>query len=64
MAGSLALMPVGQALAGPSAAVLGADHVLLVSGATSLVVCAALLTVPAIRDLVRADARPGTGGPA
>lgn len=63
VAGSLALMPVGQALAGPSAAVLGTDHVLLVAGATSLVVCAALLSVPAIRDLVRADARPRTVGP-
>lgn len=60
VAGSLALMPVGQALAGPSAAALGADHVLLVSGAMSLVVCACLLAVPAIRDLVRADARPRT----
>jgi len=56
VAGSLALMPVGQALAGPSAAALGADHVLLVAGVMSLVVCAALLSVPAIRNLVRADA--------
>jgi hypothetical protein len=61
VAGSLALMPVGQALAGPAATTLGADHVLLVAGVMSLVVCACLLSVPAIRNLVRAapPARPG-----
>ncbi|GHI03237.1 MFS transporter [Streptomyces cellostaticus] len=58
VAGSLAMMPVGQALAGPVAGALGADHVLLVSGTTSLAVAAALLSVPAIRGLLRADARP------
>ncbi|MGW1810030.1 MFS transporter [Streptomyces sp. NPDC002078] len=56
VAGSLAMMPVGQALAGPAADALGAGHVLLVSAATSLAVAIALLAVPAIRDLVRADA--------
>ncbi|MGW7402364.1 MFS transporter [Streptomyces sp. NPDC054833] len=56
VAGSLAMMPVGQALAGPAAGVLGAGHVLLVAGAMSLVVAVALLAVRAIRDLVRADA--------
>ncbi|MFG2358931.1 MFS transporter [Streptomyces sp. NPDC048521] len=56
VAGSLAMMPVGQALAGPAAGALGADRVLLVSAVTSLAVAAALLAVPAIRDLVRADA--------
>ncbi|MFD5518544.1 MFS transporter [Streptomyces sp. NPDC127066] len=55
VAGSLAMMPVGQALAGPAAAALGADNVLLVAGVMSLVVCAALLSVPAVRDLVRVD---------
>ncbi|WP_405727559.1 MFS transporter [Streptomyces sp. NBC_00028] len=55
VAGSLALMPVGQALAGPSAAALGADHVLLVAGVMSLVVCGALLATAPIRNLVRAD---------
>ncbi|MGW0994540.1 MFS transporter [Streptomyces sp. NPDC002520] len=57
VAGSLAMLPVGQALAGPAAEALGADHVLLVSAVMSLVVAAALLAVPAIRDLVRADTR-------
>lgn len=55
VAGSLAMMPVGQALAGPAAAALGADHVLLVSAVMSVVVAAALLSVPAIRGLVRVD---------
>ncbi|MEU0738922.1 MFS transporter [Streptomyces sp. NPDC006134] len=72
VAGSLAMMPVGQALAGPAASLLGTDHVLLAAGVTSLVVCAALLAVPAIRGLVRADAAgpaataaiPGRGRPA
>ncbi|MFD9005519.1 MFS transporter [Streptomyces sp. NPDC059582] len=60
VAGSLAMMPVGQALAGPAASALGADQVLLAAGVVSLVVPVALLAVPAIRDLVRADAvRPG-----
>ncbi|GHF78208.1 MFS transporter [Streptomyces thermodiastaticus] len=66
VAGSLAMMPVGQALAGPSAALLGTDRTLLVAAAISLVVPAALLSVPAIRGLVRADApdrpRSGPGG--
>ncbi|MET8610412.1 MFS transporter [Streptomyces misionensis] len=58
VAGSLAMMPVGQAVAGPAAGALGASHVLLVSAATSLVVVVFLLAVPAIRGLVRADANP------
>lgn len=56
VAGSLAMMPVGQALAGPAAGVVGAGHVLLVAGAMSLVVAVALLSVPPIRNLIRADA--------
>ncbi|MFE6359197.1 MFS transporter [Streptomyces sp. NPDC057806] len=56
VAGSLAMMPVGQALAGPSASALGAGNVLLVAGAMSLVVAAILLAVRPVRDLVRADA--------
>jgi MFS family permease len=56
VAGSLAMMPVGQALAGPAAGAFGAHHVLLFSGVMSLVVAVALLSVPAIRNLIRADA--------
>ncbi|MFE4578938.1 MFS transporter [Streptomyces chartreusis] len=55
VAGSLAMMPVGQAIAGPAAATLGAGHVLLVAGGMSLVVAGALLSVRSIRGLVRAD---------
>ncbi|MFJ8630107.1 MFS transporter [Streptomyces sp. NPDC093568] len=58
VAGSLAMMPVGQAIAGPAAAALGTDHVLLVAGAMGLVVAGSLLSVPSIRNLVRADAPP------
>lgn len=57
VAGSLALMPVGQSLAGPAAGTLGTDRVLLGAGAMALVVCACLLSVPAIRNLVRVEAR-------
>ncbi|MFJ6080699.1 MFS transporter [Streptomyces sp. NPDC092369] len=62
VAGSLAMMPVGQALAGPAASALGADRVLLVAGVVSLVIPVALLVVPAIRDLVRADVPPAGPG--
>ncbi|MFG3205653.1 MFS transporter [Streptomyces sp. NPDC048192] len=62
VAGSLAMMPAGQALAGPAAGAFGAGHVLLMSAAVSVAVAVALLAVPAIRDLVRADA--GAGAPA
>ncbi|MGW3267480.1 MFS transporter [Streptomyces sp. NPDC001056] len=61
VAGSLAMMPIGQALAGPAAGALGARHVLLVASVASLAVVAFLLAVPAIRTLVRADARPEPG---
>ncbi|MFE6171138.1 MFS transporter [Streptomyces sp. NPDC056464] len=56
VAGSLAMMPVGQSIAGPAATALGADRVLLIAGGMSLVVAVALLSVRSIRDLVRADA--------
>ncbi|MCT7351518.1 MFS transporter [Streptomyces sp. 15-116A] len=61
VAGSLAMMPVGQALAGPAASLLGTQHVLLAAGVISLVVSGALLAVPAIRNLVRAETSPGEG---
>lgn len=56
VAGSLAMMPVGQALAGPAASVVGADHVLLFAGTVSFAIPLAMLSVPAIRNLIRADA--------
>ncbi|MEU6657974.1 MFS transporter [Streptomyces sp. NPDC046821] len=58
VAGSLAMTPVGQALAGPAAGVFGTRHVLLAGGVTTVLVAASLLTVPAIRGLVRVDSRP------
>ncbi|MFJ6656265.1 MFS transporter [Streptomyces sp. NPDC091377] len=64
VAGSLAMMPVGQALAGPAAAALGAEGVLMVAAVTSVFVFAALLAVPAIRNLVRVDATPLGGSAA
>jgi MFS family permease len=54
VAGSVAMLPVGQALAGPAAALFGARTVLLAGGALALVVVAALVSVPAIRGLRRA----------
>ncbi|MEV0171674.1 MFS transporter [Streptomyces sp. NPDC050803] len=60
VAGSLAMMPVGQALSGPAASAFGAGHVLVVAGVMSLVVAGTLLSVGAIRNLERADA-PATG---
>ncbi|MFF0299986.1 MFS transporter [Streptomyces sp. NPDC004562] len=64
VAGSLAMMPVGQSLAGPAAGAFGSGHVLLAAGCMSFVVAASLLCVRAIRGLVRADApaAPGQGG--
>lgn len=57
VAGSLAMMPAGQALAGPAAALFGARAVLVTGGVMVLAVCGALLAVPAIRNLPRADGR-------
>ncbi|SBT88119.1 Predicted arabinose efflux permease, MFS family [Streptomyces sp. DI166] len=64
VAGSLAMMPVGQALAGPSASALGAENVLLIAGVMSVVVAAILLAVRPIRDLERADAPAARSLPA
>ncbi|MFD6833296.1 MFS transporter [Streptomyces diastaticus] len=63
VAGSLAMMPVGQALAGPAAGLLGTDVVLVSGGLLTLVVGALLLGVPAIRNLERADDRTVAGSP-
>ncbi|MFI6349102.1 MFS transporter [Streptomyces sp. NPDC050560] len=65
VAGSLAMVPVGQALAGPAAGVFGTDRVLLSGAVVTLIVAATLLCVPAIRNLVRADPPvSAAGGPA
>ncbi|MGK5496697.1 MFS transporter [Streptomyces sp. URMC 125] len=61
VAGSLAMMPVGQALAGPAAELLGARTVLVAGGAAALAVSLSLLSVPAIRNLRRAGSRDPSG---
>lgn len=53
VAGSVAMVPVGQALAGPASAAFGAPHVLLTGGAVALAAATTLLAVPAVRDLRR-----------
>ncbi|WP_052394238.1 MFS transporter [Kutzneria sp. 744] len=55
VAGSLAMMPVGQALAGPAAGALGAEPVLLIGAVAAVAGMAALLLAPPVRDLGRAD---------
>ncbi|MFJ2635400.1 MFS transporter [Streptomyces sp. NPDC087422] len=53
VAGSIAMMPVGQSLAGPASAAFGARHVLQTGAVVTLIVCTLLLSVPAIRNLRR-----------
>ncbi|MFD9789895.1 MFS transporter [Streptomyces sp. NPDC059070] len=52
-AGSVSGMAVGQILAGPAAALVAPDHLLLVSAGACLAGCAALFSIPAIRTLRR-----------
>ncbi|MER5733819.1 MFS transporter [Streptomyces sp. NPDC002138] len=54
VAGSIMVIPLGRALAGPAAASFGADRVLLFSSAMGLVCIAVMLCVPAVRRLGRA----------
>jgi MFS family permease len=56
VAGSIAMVPVGQALAGPASSAFGARHVLLAGGGMPLLVAATLLLIPAVRNLPRAPA--------
>ncbi|MFB7341871.1 MFS transporter [Streptomyces hydrogenans] len=55
IAGSIMVIPLGRALAGPVAESFGADRVLLFSSAVSFVLLGAMLCVPAIRGLTRRD---------
>ncbi|MFD5768726.1 MFS transporter [Streptomyces sp. NPDC127049] len=61
IAGSIMVIPLGRALAGPVAESFGADRVLLFSSAVSFLLLGAMLCVPAIRGLGRRD-RPTTAG--
>ncbi|GIG64929.1 MFS transporter [Phytomonospora endophytica] len=54
VAGSVGSIPIGQALAGPMAALVGAEVVMGFGSAVGLACCLALLAVPAIRGLRRA----------
>ncbi|MER0241749.1 MFS transporter [Streptomyces sp. HSW2009] len=55
IAGSIAFLPVGEALAGPAAGLVGRRTMLLAGAACTLAVSVALLSVPAIRRLRRVD---------
>ncbi|MBC6457410.1 MFS transporter [Actinomadura sp. HBU206391] len=55
---SLALTPVGMAVAGPLAASLGATTVLYGSAALILISCVGVLALPDVRDLRSADGTP------
>ncbi|MFJ8039445.1 MFS transporter [Kitasatospora sp. NPDC096147] len=53
LAGSISGMTLGQLLAGPATRLAAPEHLLLLSAATCLVGCAALLAVPSVRRLRR-----------
>ncbi|MFE0174951.1 MFS transporter [Streptomyces sp. NPDC059002] len=57
VAGSVAMLPVGQALAGPASEIFGIRQVLAFNAVIALGVALALLSVPAIRNLRKADSR-------
>ncbi|MEV5533696.1 MFS transporter [Streptomyces prunicolor] len=58
--GSVALLPLGRALAGPMTAVSGTDNALLACAAVAVAGCAVLLAVPEIRRLPE---RPAASDP-
>ena len=53
VAGSVAMIPVGQALAGPAAGAFGTRHVLETGSGVALAVATTLLAIPAVRALRR-----------
>nr|WP_240662757.1 MFS transporter [Streptomyces sp. WAC 06738] len=55
IAGSVAMLPVGNALAGPAAGAFGAHAVLVFNGGLAVLTACTLLAVPAIRNLRRVD---------
>jgi MFS family permease len=61
VAGSVAMAPVGQALAGPASTLFGAGHVLKAGAAVALLVATTLLSVPAVRNLRRVPSRCAGG---
>jgi len=59
VAGSIAMAPVGQSLAGPASTAFGAGHVLKAGSAVVVLVAITLLSVPAVRNLRRVRDRGG-----
>jgi hypothetical protein len=55
VAGSVGAIPVGQALAGPAAILIGAENVLGIGAAVGVLCCVGLVAVPAIRNLRRIE---------
>ncbi|MEU8464064.1 MFS transporter [Streptomyces sp. NPDC029003] len=65
VAGSIMVIPLGRALAGPAADAFGADRVLLFSSVVGVVCIGVMLCVPAIRALGRApEGAPPKAAPA
>ena len=58
VAGSIMVIPLGRALAGPAAGLVGADRVLLFSSVVGILCIAVMLCIPAIRGLGRAPEIP------
>ncbi|MER5888201.1 MFS transporter [Streptomyces sp. NPDC001941] len=58
VAGSIMVIPLGRALAGPAAEVFGANEVLVFSSVMALVCLTAMLCLPAVRRLGRAPENP------
>lgn len=64
VAGSIMVIPLGRALAGPAADAYGADRVLLFSSVMGVALIGVMLSVPAIRSLGRSPKEspaPATG---
>lgn len=58
VAGSILALPAGRALAGPAASAFGTRALLTVCTAGALLISAAMLAVPAVRDLRAAVPTP------
>lgn len=59
VAGSVVSIPIGQVLAGPLAALAGAEHVLAFSAVVGVIGCVALVAVVPVRELGRQPLRVG-----
>ncbi|GAA2373542.1 MFS transporter [Catellatospora methionotrophica] len=61
VAGSILILPIGRALAGPVALLAGSREVLAFSTVFALLACGLLLSAPAVRTLRRVEPAQGTG---